>query len=123
MSGRTDPDKGSVELGLCANAGFLIKELVFEHLFGFGFCGLGTLDVDIFAPLPCGGKDSYFSVHDRKHSAYTGCFSLLAIFHGHLGGAHSNGSTIVGVSSQNLDITIYSTKQYLLNFALVFKTI
>ena len=63
------------------------------------------------------GRDTALSVHNRKHSANTGCGPSAAIFHYHTGFAHSQSSTVITVSGKNGQITADSSADHTLHIA------
>ena len=89
-----------------------------DHLLSSFLSFLRTLLINILFPLPGSCKDTALSVHNRKHSANSGCGPSAAIFHYHTGFAHSQSSTVITVSGKNGQITADSSADHTLHIAL-----
>ena len=89
-----------------------------DHLLSSFLSFLRTLLIDILFPLPGSCKDTALSVHNRKHSANTGCGPSAAVFHYHTCFAHSQGSTVITVSGKNGQITADSSADHTLHICL-----
>ena len=94
----------------------MISQTTFgDHLLSSFLSFLCTLLINILFPLPGSCKDTALSVHNRKHSANTGCGPSATVFHYHTCFAHSKGSTVITVSGKDSQITADSSADHTLH--------